>query len=67
MRLIDHDQVIVAPVYVRQVDVAGAAFVSGEVCVIENVVVESIRCKDVALIVGLVERPVVAQAFGAQH
>ena len=34
---------------------------------VQNVVVEAVRRQDVALVVGLVERPVVAQAFGAEH
>ena len=44
-----------------------SAAVAGEVGVVEDVVVEAVRREDVAAVVGLVERPVVAQRFGHEH
>ena len=67
MGLVDDDQVVVAPVDVGKVDVAGSAAVAREVGVVEHVVVEAVGGQDVAAVVGLVERPVVAQALGAEH
>ena len=44
-----------------------SAAVAGEVGVVEHVVVEAVGGQEVAAVVGLVERPVVAQALGHQH
>ena len=64
---VDDDEVVVAPVDMGEVDVAGSAAVAGEVGVVENVVVEAVGGEEVAAVVGLVECPVVAQALGHQH
>ena len=50
-----------------EVDIARQAVVTGQVGVIENVVVEAVAREDVAAIVGAVERPVVAQPLRAEH
>ena len=50
-----------------QVDVTGQTTVARQVGVIEDVVIETVRRQDIALVVRFVQRPVVAQAFGAQH
>ena len=50
-----------------QVDVAGVATVARQVGVVKYVVVEPISRESVAFVVGLVERPVVAQTLGCQH
>ena len=67
MRLVDDDEVVVAPVDVREVDVAREAAVAREVGVVQDVVVEAVGREEVAAVVRLVERPVVAQALGTQH
>ena len=67
VRLVDDDEVVVAPVDVGEFDVAGLAAVAGEVGVIQDIVVESVRGEDVAAVVGLVERPVVAEALWHEH
>ena len=67
MGLVDDHEVVVAPVDVSEVDVAGSAAVAGEVGVVENVVVEAVGGEEVAAVVGLVERPVVAEPLGHQH
>ena len=67
VRLVDDDEVVVAPVDVGKVDVAGSAAVAGEVGVVQDVVVEAVGGEEVAAVVGLVERPVVAQALGHEH
>ena len=64
---VDDDEVVVAPVDVGEVDVAGSAAVAGEVGVIENVVIEAVGGEEVAAVVRLVECPVVAQALRHQH
>ena len=64
---VDDDEVVVAPVDVGEVDVAGSAAVAREVGVVENVVVEAVGGEEVAAVIGLVERPVVAQALRHEH
>ena len=66
VRLVDDDEVVVAPVDVGEVDVAGETTVAGQVGVVQDVVVEAIGRQEVAAVVGLVERPVVAQPLGDQ-
>lgn len=51
----------------RQFDVTRYPAIARQVGVVEHVVVEPVSRQDVALVVGLVERPVVAQALGRQH
>ena len=67
VRLVDDHQVVVAPVDVGQVDVAGIAAVAGEIGVVEYVVTEAVGGQEVAAVVGLVERPVVTEPLGHQH
>ena len=67
MRLVDHHQVVVAPVHVRQINVARGATVARQVGVVQDVVVEAVRRENVALVVGFVECPVVAQTLRRQH
>ena len=67
VRFVDDHQVVVAPVDVRKVDVAGSAAVAGEVGVVEHVVVEAVGGQEIAAVVGLVERPVVAEPLGHEH
>ena len=45
VRLVDDDEVVVAPVDVRQVDVAGQPAVARQVGVVQNVVVEAIGAR----------------------
>jgi len=66
VRLVDDQQVVVAPVDVGQIDIAGQAAVAGQVGMVQNVVIEPIRGEDVAAVVGLVEGPIVAQALRAE-
>ena len=66
MGLVDDDEIVVAPVHVRQVDVARQPAVAGQVGVVQNVVVEAVGREDVAPVVRLVERPVVAQPLRAE-
>ena len=65
--LVDDHQVVVAPVHVGEVDIAGVAAVAGEVRVVQDVVVEAVGGKDIPAVIGFIERPVVAQALGHQH
>ena len=64
---VDDDEVVVAPVHVGEVDVAGSAAVAGKVGVVENVVIEAVGGEEVAAVIGLVECPVVAQALRHEH
>ena len=64
--LVDDDEVVVAPVDVGEVEVAGEAAVAGEVGVVEDVVVEAVGGEDVAAVVDGVEGPVVAEPLGAE-
>ena len=65
--LVNDNQVVIAPVNVRQVNVAGLATVAGQVGVVEHVVMETVGGEDVAAVVGLVDGPIVAKALGDQH
>src|SRR5690606_8695994 len=67
VRLVDHHQVVVAPVHVRQIDVAGGAAVTRQIGVVQDIVVEAVRRENVAFVVSLVECPVVAQTLRRQH
>ena len=66
VRLVDDDEVVVAPVHVGEVDIARMAAVAGQVRVVENVIVEAVGGEEVATVVGAVETPVVAQPLGTQ-
>ena len=65
--LVDHDEVVVPPVHIRQIDVPRHAAVAGEICVIQDVVVEAIGSEDVPPVVRFVETPVVSKALGDEH
>jgi len=67
MGLVDDHEVVVAPVYEREIDVAGSAIVTGEVCVVEYVIVEAVGGEEIAAIVGLVKCPVLSESLGHQH
>ena len=67
VRLVDYDQVVVAPVDVGEVDVARLAAVAREIGMVEDVVVEAVGGEEIALVVGFVKGPVVAQPLGAEH
>ncbi|HUY28451.1 MAG TPA: hypothetical protein VMV27_13640 [Candidatus Binataceae bacterium] len=61
VRFVDHDEIVIAPVDVREIDFPGVAALAGQVSVIEHVVMKAVGGKAVAAIVGFVQRPVVAQ------
>ncbi len=65
--LVDDHEVVIAPVHMRQVNVARRASITGQVGMVQHVVVEPVSRQHVALVVGLVERPVVAQPLRGQH
>ena len=67
MRLVNDNQVVVAPVNVLQVNVARQAVVTRQVGVVEHIKVKAVRLKRVAFVVGFVQRPVVAQALGHEY
>ena len=64
---VDDDEIVVSPVHMGKVDIAGGAAVAREVGVIENVVIEAVGSEEVTAVIRLVERPIVAQAFGYEH
>jgi hypothetical protein len=64
---VDDNEVVVAPVHVGEINVAGSAAVAGEVGVVENVVIEAVGGEEVAAVISLVECPVVAQALRHEH
>ena len=67
VRLVDDDKIVVAPVHMREVDVSRKATVPRQVRVVQNVVVEAVDGQDVAAVVALVQRPVVAQPLRTEH
>ena len=64
---VDDEQVVVAPVHGRKVDLAGRSSVAAEVGVVQHVVVEAVGRELVAAVVLRVDRPVLAQFFRAEH
>ncbi|MDD5200299.1 MAG: peptide chain release factor-like protein [Terrimicrobiaceae bacterium] len=64
MRLVDDDEVVVAPVQRREIDVARVAGLAAEVGVGNDIVTEAVRDEGIEEAVGFVNRPVVAQFFG---
>ena len=66
MGFIDDHQIIVAPVHVGQVDVPGEAAITGQIGMIQDVIVEAVGGQNVASVIGLVDSPVVPQPFGAE-
>jgi len=57
--LVDDDEIVVPPIDVGEVYVPADAVLTGEVGVVENVVVEAITGEAVAPVVGRVDGPVV--------
>jgi hypothetical protein len=66
VRLVDDDEVVVAPVHVVEVDVARESAVAGQVGVVQHVVVEAIGEEYVPPVVRPVDRPVIAQPLRAE-
>ena len=66
VRLIDDDQVVVAPVDRREVDVAGLAGLAAQVGVREHVVAEAVVAERIELVVQFIDRPVLAQLLRAE-
>ena len=56
-----------APVYVPEVDIARGSAVPGQIGMIEHIVIEAVGGQCVAVIIGLINRPVVSQPFWAQN
>src|SRR3546814_3630036 len=50
-----------------EVDIARRTAVARQVGMVQHVIIEAVACQDVAAIIGLVERPVVAQPLGTEH
>ena len=67
VRLINDDQIVVAPVQAIQIEAIRFSAASGQICVEQDVIVQPIRCNRVVHIVVLVGIPVFRQLFGAQH
>src|SRR3546814_9904872 len=47
--------------------IARQTAVARQVGMVQHVIIEAVACQDVAAIIGLVERPVVAQPLGTEH
>ena len=67
MRLVDNNEIVVAPVKRGKIDVARVAGLAAEVCVRHNIVPEAVFDERVELAVELVHRPVVAELFRAEN
>ena len=68
VRLVDDDEVVVAPAKRLQVHVSRISGVARKVGVIEHREAQAVVCQHVALVVvRCVERPVLAQALGGEH
>src|SRR5208337_1036274 len=66
MRFVDDDKIVVTPVDVREVDIAGDSSITREVRMVEDVVVEAVRREDIPTVVGPVQGPVVPKALRAE-
>ena len=60
VRLVDDDEIIVAPVHVGEIDITGKTTVARQIGMVQNIIVKAIRRQDVAAVVRLIERPVIA-------
>ena len=60
VRLVDDDKIIVAPVHMGKIDIAGKTAVTRQIGMVQDIIVEAIRRQDVAAVVRLIERPVIA-------
>jgi len=67
MAFIDDEQIVVAPVHGREIDVAGGSSLAAEIGMIQHIVVEAIGGELVAPVVLRVDRPVLAQLLRAEH
>ena len=67
MRLINDNQVIVAPIQPGKVYLAGHALLTGKVGVIEHIIAQAVRRYGIVDVVAFVSRPVFRQLFGTQH
>ena len=67
MRLVDHDQIVVAPIHSIEGDAEGLPGGAGEVGVAEDVVVEPVLGKNISGQVRIVVPPVVRKLFGAEN
>ena len=67
MALINDYKVIVAPIYTFQIEVVTAAMFTREVCVIENVVIQTVFRQRIVNVVLAISIPVLKQFFGAKH
>ena len=64
VRFINDYQIVVAPIDIRQIDIAGRSAVAREVCMVQNIVIQAVAREDITPIVGLVDRPVISQSLG---
>ncbi|MNG32928.1 hypothetical protein D3C76_1753180 [compost metagenome] len=59
MRLINDDEVVISPVQGFEIDLAGAALRARQVGMVQDVIIEAVLRKQVALVVDGVDRPVI--------
>lgn len=67
VRLVDYNEVVIAPVDRLEIDVAAHAGRAVEVGVAQDVITEAVLAEDVSLVVLQVDRPVLAQLFRTDH
>ena len=67
VRLVDDDEVVVAPVQGREIDVAGVTGLAAEVGVGNDIVAEAVGDEGIEEAVGLVNGPVVAELLRAEN
>ena len=67
MGFVDDHQVVIGPVQCRQIDFAGVAFRSGQIGMVQYVVIKTVSGEQVALVVDRVHSPVVTQLFRTKY
>ena len=67
VRLVDDDEIVVAPVQGREIEIARSAGLAAEVGVRENVVAETVIDERIEEAVVAIDGPVVAQLLRAEH
>ena len=67
VRFVDHHKVVVAPVDTRKVDPVRVPTGTGEIGVVEDIVVETVFGKDICFEVGVVIEPVFRKLLGAEN
>ena len=66
VRFIDNDKIVVSPIDVRKINIAGEPAVTGKIGMVQYIIVEAVGGKKIPAVIGFIERPVVTQPLRAK-